>query len=105
MSWTFPDGSVSTDNPIEFKVLSAVELSVNYKDLRTLLMWTKPGRMVTLRYRDISSDLDSDRKNVLRYRARAGNGTCGPFNVDQDLSAPSSLTILSVAEESINVID
>ena len=73
-AWSFPDGSMSVDNPMAFQVLSAVELSANFKDLRTLLMWTKSGRIAMLRYSDISGDLDDGRKNVLRYRARGGEG-------------------------------
>lgn len=103
-SWSFPDGSTSADNPMTFQVLSAVQLSANFKDLRTLLMWAQSGRVVTLRYGDISSYLDTGLKHVLQYRTRIGDNTYRPFSQDRDLSVPSSLAILSVAEESINAI-
>ena len=41
---------------------------------------------------------------MLQYRAESGDGTAGPFNADGELSAVSSLVVLSVAEENLAIV-
>ena len=103
--WMFPDGSMSSGNPIEFQVLSAVAISACFKDLRTIQMETRTGELRSWRYNQLSGDLIDE--NVLTYRipgAIAAPFVNGPFNVEPELSDPNMLVTLNMDEERLTAI-